>query len=54
VREAALEAIANRADPSLLEKIQAAMTDEKDHVRYTAAATVIRLADVRLAKGDKK
>jgi HEAT repeat protein len=54
VREAALEAIANRADPSLLEKIQAAMTDEKDHVRYTAAATVIRLTDVRLAKGDKK
>jgi HEAT repeat protein len=54
VREAALEAIAKRADPSLLEKIQAAMSDEKSHVRYTAAATVIKLTDVRLTKGDKK
>jgi len=51
IREAALEAI---ADPSLLEKIQVAMSDEKDHVRYTAAATVIRLMDVRATKGDKK
>jgi HEAT repeat protein len=47
VREAALEAIAKRADPSLLERVQAAMSDEKGHVRYTAAATVIRLTDVR-------
>ena len=54
VREAALEAIAKRADPSLLEKIQAAMSDQKNHVRYTAAAAVIRLTDVRLTKGDKK
>ena len=54
VREAALETIAKRADPSLLEKIQVAMSDEQKHVRYTAAATVIRLADVRLTKGDKK
>jgi hypothetical protein len=30
------------------------MSDEKSHVRYTAAATVIRLTDVRLTKGDKK
>jgi HEAT repeat protein len=50
VRIAALEAIAKRADPSLLEKIQAAMSDEKNHVRYTAAATVIRLTDVRATR----
>jgi HEAT repeat protein len=54
VREAALEAIAKRADPSLLEKVQAAMSDEKDHVRYAAAATVIRLTDVRATKESKK
>jgi len=54
IREAALEAIAKRADPSLLEKIQAALSDEKSHVRYTAAATIIRLADVRLTKGKEK
>jgi HEAT repeat protein len=54
VREAALEAIAKRADPSLLEKIQVAMSDEKKQVHYIAAATVIRLTDVRLTKGDKK
>lgn len=54
VREAALEAIAKRADPSLLEKIQSAMSDEKDHVRYTAAATVVRLTDVGATKKVKK
>jgi HEAT repeat protein len=50
IRMAALEAIAKRADPSLLEKIQVGMSDEKRHVRYTAAAVVIRLTDVRRTK----
>lgn len=50
VRVAVLEAIAKRADPSLLANIQTAISDENDHVRYTAAAAVIRLSDVRSTK----
>jgi HEAT repeat protein len=45
VREAALEAIAERGDPSLLAGIQFAMSDQNDHVRYTAAAAIITLTD---------
>lgn len=54
IRGAALEAIAKRGDPSLLQAIQAAMSDKNDIVRYTAAATVIRLAAVAEAKKDEK
>jgi HEAT repeat protein len=54
IRMAALEAIAKRADPSLLEQIQPAMSDEESHVRYTAAAAVIKLTDVSAAKKRKK
>jgi HEAT repeat protein len=43
VRAAALEAIAERGDPSLEEKIEISLLDANAHVRYTAAATVIRL-----------
>lgn len=46
IRHAALEAIAKRGDPSLVEKIEAAMSDDKNHVRFTAAAAVIRLTDI--------
>ena len=44
VRAAALEAIAMRGDPSLLPKISAALDDDKDVVRFTAAACVARLS----------
>jgi HEAT repeat protein len=54
VREAALEAIAQRGDPSLLDKVQPPMSDAKGRVRYTAAATVIRLTDVAAKKGRGK
>jgi HEAT repeat protein len=47
VRQAALEAIAKRADPTVLDKIQVEVSDENNHVRYTAAAAIIRLTDVR-------
>jgi HEAT repeat protein len=50
VREAALESIAERADPSLLAGTQVAMSDQDDRVRYVAAAAVIRLADSDSAK----
>jgi HEAT repeat protein len=47
VRGAALEALAQRGDPSLLESAEFALSDEKEAVKYTAAAAVIHLMDVR-------
>jgi HEAT repeat protein len=46
VRSAALEAIAKRRDPGLMEKIVPAMDDNKEVVRYTAAAAVISLSAI--------
>jgi HEAT repeat protein len=47
VRVAALEAIAKRGDRSLIPKITAALDDDKEAVRYTAAAAVLRLSSTR-------
>ncbi|MGA8622932.1 MAG: HEAT repeat domain-containing protein [Candidatus Sulfotelmatobacter sp.] len=44
VRAAAVEAIAQRGDPSLEGKIELSLFDVNAHVRYTAAAAVIRLS----------
>ncbi len=44
VRAAALEAVALRGDSSLLPKISAALDDDKDLVRFTAAACVAHLS----------
>jgi hypothetical protein len=52
VRAAALEAIAQRGDPSLEDKIEVSLYDANSHVRFTAAATVIRLNAMR--KTDRK
>lgn len=46
VRVAALEAIAKRGDPSLRIKAELSMYDEKREVRFTAAATIVRLFDL--------
>jgi HEAT repeat protein len=46
VRVAALEAIAKRGDSTLGIKVKPSMHDPKREVRYAAAATVLRLADV--------
>jgi HEAT repeat protein len=46
VRAAAIEAIARRGDPALGDKIVVSLFDTNVHVRFTAAAAVIRL-DVR-------
>jgi HEAT repeat protein len=43
VRAAAIEAIAQRGDPSLEAKVEFSFFDDNSHVRYTAAAAVIRL-----------
>ncbi|HYG97840.1 MAG TPA: HEAT repeat domain-containing protein [Terriglobales bacterium] len=44
VRAAALDALAHRGDGSVLPKIAPALSDDKDEVRFTAAATIIRLS----------
>jgi HEAT repeat protein len=50
VRAAALEAIAQRGDVSLLPKIVPKFTDKSPKVRYTAAAAVIRLSGLEQRK----
>lgn len=47
VRAAAVEAIAQRGDPALVEPIELSLFDINAHVRYTAAAAVIRLSSLQ-------
>ncbi len=54
VRTAALDAIAKRGDPQLLNGIVPAMSDENEAVRCTAAAAVIRLTTVAAPTARKK
>ena len=44
VRVAALDALARRGDPAFIKDIEPHTTDERDRVRYTAAAAIIRLS----------
>jgi len=44
VRVAALDALARRGDPAFIKDIEPHMADEKDRVRYTAAAAIVRLS----------
>ena len=46
VRAAALDAIAQRGDPTLVDKIYMALNDQKDIVRFTAAVTIARLTSL--------
>jgi HEAT repeat protein len=46
VRAAALEAIAERGDRSLISKVAPSLDDDKDEVRYTGAACIARLSSV--------
>ena len=50
VRAATLEALAKRGDPSALGTAELYIMDEKDVVRYTAAATTLRLLAIKEAK----
>ena len=50
VRAAAVEAIATRGDSALLVDIVPAMSDQKDIVRYSAAAAVLRLSRIARQK----
>lgn len=47
VRAAVLDAIARRGNPALLKSIEPALEDEKDVVRFNAAAAIIRLTTVK-------
>ena len=47
VRMAALDSLARRGDASVLPQIESKLEDEKDVVRYTAAAAIIRLSDLK-------
>jgi len=51
VRAAAIQALAQRGDPEFEAKIELSLFDPDPHVRYTAAAAVIRLTAVE--KGSK-
>ena len=46
VRAAALDAIAQRGDKSLLPKIGGSLSDTRDDVRYMAAASIVHLSDL--------
>jgi HEAT repeat protein len=50
VRAAALEAIAQRGDASLLPHVAAKLSDKNEKVRYSAAAAVIRLSAAEPSK----
>jgi len=49
VRAAALEALAKRGDPAVLDTVSLCMSDKKDAVKYTAAAAVLRLTAIKEA-----
>jgi HEAT repeats len=53
VRAAALEALAKREDPTALDKIAVHMYDDKALVKYTAAATVLRLTTIKEERAGK-
>ncbi len=50
VRAAAIEALAQRGDPTVEGKIEFKLFDDNAHVRYTAAAAIIRLSAVNERK----
>jgi len=54
VRVAAIGALSDRDDPSVLAQIEPKMDDETEAVRLTAAAAVIHLEDLQPAKADHK
>jgi HEAT repeat protein len=47
VRAATLEALAKRGDPSVLDTVRLCLSDERDAVKYTAAAAVLRLTAIK-------
>jgi HEAT repeat protein len=57
VRAAAVEALSQRGDPSVLSRLQLCLFDKNERVRYTAAAAVIHLNSIeqnRSARNDRR
>jgi HEAT repeat protein len=54
VQTAALEALAKRGDRSVLNTVEKYMSDEKDAVKYTAAAAVLRLTATKVASKSER
>ena len=54
VRAAALEAISERGDRSRMDKVFLSLDDEKDDVRFTAAACVAHLSDLPVKRHGPK
>jgi hypothetical protein len=50
VRLAALESLAKRSNPAVLDSVRLYVYDEKDAVRFTASAAVVRLTAIRESK----
>ena len=46
VRQAALDALSERGDPSCIERLQRNLDDEKSEVSYRTAAVIIHLSDI--------
>jgi len=54
IRAAALEALARRGNPSVLNTVELYLTDEEGEVKYTAAAAALRLTAIKESRQDKK
>jgi HEAT repeat protein len=54
VRQAALDAIAERGDSSRIERLQRNLRDPKTAVRYRTAATILHLSDLQKKVTRKK
>lgn len=52
VRAAAVDSLARRDDPAVIAQLEPRLTDDKDVVKYTAAAAIIRLSELQDRSGD--
>jgi HEAT repeat protein len=52
IRTAAVDSLARRNDPSVIPQLEARLSDDKDIVRYTAAAAIIRLTELQNSSTD--
>jgi HEAT repeat protein len=53
VRQAALDALAERGDPACVERLLQNLNDSKDAIRYRTAAVIIHLTAVKKSTGKK-
>jgi HEAT repeat protein len=54
VRVAAVDSLAHRDDPSVIPELEPRLSDDKDVVRYTAAAAIIRLTELQNSSADPR